>query len=251
MIRTIHLHGALAEKYGEQFNLAVETPAEAVRALCSQLRGFERDIRAGEWVCVRGDKDDGVECDSDLLKLNFGRETQFHLIPAAIGRSSEGRANTKIVIGIILIIAAFWTGGTSLYGFSGYGAGAGAYGGIGLAGVGGVAFNTAAGALAFGAGALLILSGAAMLLSPAASGVDAGAEDAPGYLFNGASNTNTQGGSVPVVFGRVRAGSVVVSAGISTERITFDASYGETSGTPTNDEEAGTPAGTIDYTTDI
>lgn len=38
------------------------------------------------------------------------------------------------------------------------------------------------------------------------------------YLFDGAVNTVAQGGPVPIIYGRMRVGSVVVSAGINSVR---------------------------------
>ncbi len=39
------------------------------------------------------------------------------------------------------------------------------------------------------------------------------------FLFNGAKNVSTQGVAVPLVYGKMRTGSVVVSAGINTEEV--------------------------------
>lgn len=212
MLRTIHLHGALAKQFAPSYRLAVETPAEGLRGIMCQVKGFEQAIREGEFVCIRGSLDEGVECDVDLLKMNFGGCEDFHIIPAAVGRKSGAG---KILLGILMIGAVFLTGGMAIASF-GVAATAAEFGAITF---GGLIFSSALSALAVGVGAVMVLSGAAQLLSPMPTGGDTGTDTKAGYLFNGAINTAEQGGACPLVFGRIRAGSVVVSAGITAERI--------------------------------
>lgn len=216
MLKTIHLHGELAERFEPSYKLAVETPAEGLRALVYQVRGFEQALREGEFICIRGNYSTGVECDMDHLKLNFGAVDEFHLIPAAVGRK-EGAG--KILIGILMIGAVIFTGGLALAGGA-MGAAMVAGGGVAF---GGLAFGSMLSAFAFGVGAMFVLSGAAMLLAPTPSAGNA-ADEKSGFLFNGPINTAEQGGACPLVFGRVRAGSVVVSAGITAERIAVSVS---------------------------
>lgn len=211
MLRQIKLYGNLAERYGSEFNLAVETPAEAIRALCVQLRGFEQDVRAGEFVCVRGDYDAGVECDEPLLVLRLGSIKQFHIIPAAVGRKS---GVGKILIGLALIAATVFTAGAALGAYGAFVSTSGFLGALST-GLGGFGLYGAA------AGALLVLGGVSQMIAPTPSGAGSGStvDQKPGYLFNGATNTSQQGGACPLVFGRIIAGSVVVSAGVVSERV--------------------------------
>lgn len=224
MLRTVHLHGELGDKYGKEFTLAVDTPGEAVRALITQLRGLEADIRKGEFVCVRGALDSGLECEEPHLYLTFGGLKDFHIMPAAGGR---GEGGGKILLGIALIAATVFTAGAAL-GAIGIGIGTG-IGSFGIMGFAGAAFGMATiggvslGAMALVGGGLLIAAGAAQSLAAIPDAGDYGArnevDQRPGYLFNGAVNTGEQGGACPLVFGRIMAGSVVVSAGIATERL--------------------------------
>lgn len=46
------------------------------------------------------------------------------------------------------------------------------------------------------------------------------AEDRASFLFNGPTNTSSQGIAVPRGYGRVRIGSIVVSAALYTEELT-------------------------------
>jgi predicted phage tail protein len=86
-------------------------------------------------------------------------------------------------------------------------------------------------------GASLILSGTAQLLSPQPAdlpGLTGGfggrtnsfdptnndpADNRSSYIYNGAVNLTAQGNPVPLCYGRMRVGSVVVSAGVSTADI--------------------------------
>lgn len=59
-LTTIKLYGVLRQ-FGREFKLSVRTPAEAVKALCVQIPGFERFIsnaksRGMEFAVFRGSK---------------------------------------------------------------------------------------------------------------------------------------------------------------------------------------------------
>ena len=221
MLKTIHLHGSLAEKFQPTYSLDVETPAEALRAIMVQVPGFEQEIRKGEFVCVRGNAETGVECDEELLHLRLGNVKDFHIIPAVTG---AGRGGGKILLGIALIGATLISGGAALAAAGSLGAGLGVSGTIGAAWGGGligaIGGISGLGMYVAGAGALLVLGGAAQAISTmATSSADLTSVDSKaGYLFNGAFNSSQQGSAVPLVFGRIRAGTVVVSAGITAER---------------------------------
>ena len=59
-MRTIRLYGALGEQFGRVWRLDVKSPAEAVRALCSQLPGFRQYLQknSAPGYRVMGDKQD-------------------------------------------------------------------------------------------------------------------------------------------------------------------------------------------------
>lgn len=109
-MKTLHLHGFLKEKYGDTFTLDVLTPAEAVRALCAQLPGFETDIRRGNWHVLRGALEDQDSLDEEGITVSLGHETDIHLLPAVEGANSGA---LMTVVGIGLIVAGVFTGGTS------------------------------------------------------------------------------------------------------------------------------------------
>jgi len=55
----ISLEGSLKEKYGSPFHMAINSPAEAIRALCSQLKGFRDEFNAGNFQVFR--ENDGAK----------------------------------------------------------------------------------------------------------------------------------------------------------------------------------------------
>ena len=72
----------------------------------------------------------------------------------------------------------------------------------------------------FGIGMSLALGGVAQLLAPKVKAENKEAvENKPSYIFNGAVNAVAQGNPEPILYGRMRVGSQVVSAGITSNDI--------------------------------
>jgi predicted phage tail protein len=196
----IILHGGLKKRYGESFFMDVATPAEVIRALCSQLEGIEQDIREGVFRLVRGDIKKGTELGEEDLFFNLGKEKEFHIVPVPAGAKRGGIG--KIILGVALI-------GVGL-------ANPIALQGLSLAGT---PLVTSIGGL----GVSLALGGVSQLLSPSPRVQDYSSRERPdqrpSFLFNGAVNVAEQGLPIPLVYGQMRTGSVVVSAGITTDNI--------------------------------
>lgn len=190
-MKTIILHGDLRQKFGREFQLDVKTPAEAVRALCSQIKGFRgylhNHTNDAFKVFVGGrnaSEEIGSPCsDREVIRI----------APVIQGAGSVGR----IVLGVTLIV------------FSG-----GIAGGLVAAGMTGA---TSAGVAMMGLG--MVLGGVVELLSPTTSIDTATAEsvtNTPSYNFNGPVNTTAQGHPVPLCYGEMIVGSAVISAGMTT-----------------------------------
>jgi predicted phage tail protein len=209
MLQTIHLHGAAKQRFGGPFRLAVNTPAEAVRALSCQHKGFEAFLRSADWRIIRGEKKVKNSIGLEELHLQFGAEEHFHMVPMAAG-AANGKGIGKIVVGVAIAVAAVVlsipSGGTSI-----------------VAGLGAeAAFGVSFGSIAL-AGASIALAGVSQLLAkkPTVNGYSnrEAPDQRPSFLFNGPTNTVEQGATIPVIAGRkIRVGSVVISAGIFTER---------------------------------
>lgn len=193
VLREVRLYGALGRDFGRVFRLAVKTPAEAVRALRAVLPGFERaflgrDGRAAYHVFVgrlKQRRDIGVED----IQSPVGAAEPIRLVPVIAGAKRGGVLQS--VLGIVLIAA----------GILGSEIGLGPLVGIGVS---------------------LLLGGVIQLLSPQRQGRDP-TTNLPSYAFDGPINNTEQGGPVPVCYGRVICGSVVVSQGIATDELVVTA----------------------------
>lgn len=201
-MRSIQLHGALADKYGSLWTLDVKTPAEALRAINANRPGFLHHIyhSADDGVAYRILLD-GRDMEVDELTGPFGRET-FHLVPVVMG-AGDGRNIAKAVVGAIIAVVAIAlapaSGGGSL--------------GLAKPAIFGLSYGTIA---LFGVS--LALSGISGILANAMApeNTDKPANK-PSYAFNGPVNTIAQGGCVPVGYGELIVGSYVISGGIETQ----------------------------------
>lgn len=183
---TAVLHGSLARTWGKSHSFDASTVFLTMQGLYLQLgEKFKQQVQNGAWHIVLGkpDKAKTNAIGDEQVHQQLGKETEFHIFPAFKGKSGA----VRVVIGIVLIVV-------------------------------GVVFEMPF-LVQMGAG--MVIGGVAEMLAkkPNLSTGEAGAND-PNYFFNGGTNTNEQGGPVPVVFGRVqRAGSVVISEGIMVEQL--------------------------------
>lgn len=206
-LRDVRLYGHLGRTFGRLHRLAVATTVEAVQALCVVLPGFERaflgdDGRARYHVFVgRGQQRAALELAQTTDPVGVAEPIRF--VPVVAGAKSAG---LSMILGAALMV------------FAPYAAGAifGAGGSVGLA----VGVSTMGVAI----GKALLLGGIIQLLSPQQqAGASTTAQNAPSYNFDGPVNTIQEGLPVPVAYGRVFVGSVVVSSGISASDLAVDA----------------------------
>ena len=199
-LRTIKLTGILGRKFGRIHHLAVDSPAEAVRALSAIKQGFraflERSHLDGFGYKVVIEKM-AINTDSagTDLHMQHGVNAVFTFAPRPTGAKS---GLGQIILGVALVAAAFWTAGWSLSGL--------------------MASTAAKGVAMFGAS--LFLGGVTQMLSPTIKASTSESDaNKPSYIFNGAVNTTSQGQPVPILYGRMMVGSAVVSAGLTSKDI--------------------------------
>lgn len=193
MIRTVYLHGALGEAFGREFRLAIDSPAEAVRALCTMIGGFDAHMRERYYQVFRGAEIDGRDQTPQELHVAFADdEAEIHIVPRAIGAKRQGIG--KVILGAVLIAASFVIPG-----------------GWAIAG-------TAISGIVAQAGVAMVLGGVSQMLAPTPSAASYEDREQPkSQLFGSAVNVTTPGVPVPVVVGECEVGSVVVSAAIHVE----------------------------------
>lgn len=199
-MKTIILTGRLGKTFGPEFSLDIASPAEAVRALCYQIPGFEEELTKGSYRVSRITEKGDQSIDAELLHFEFGRTIGVKIEPVVHGAKNGGLG--KIILGVALVGAAFFFSGGALSGaaFSVFGQSV-TYGQIALV------------------GGLMALSGVSSMLAPKVStDKDKNEDEKTSFLISSPQNMIEEGHPVPLVYGfNVFVGSVMVSAGISTE----------------------------------
>lgn len=200
-MKTITLTGRLGRLFGRKFELEISSPAEAVRALCYQIPGFEDELRKGYYRVKRVFEYGIQEIDEALLSFQLGKAIGVRIEPVVKGSKSGGLG--KIILGVALVGAAFFFSGGTL---------------------GAAAFSLAGSSVSYGqialVGGLLALSGASALLTPKVKSDTNNKDEVTSFLISAPSNMIEQGNPVPLVYGQTHTGSVMISAGISVEEYT-------------------------------
>jgi len=212
-MKTIYLHGTLADKFGESFCLDVKSPAEAFRALCSQCPGFMQETANTEIMVLKGKPGVGVHLEPKTLHIGFGKVDELHILPAVSLGKKAGTG--KFLVGIFMIAASFAIPAIALGGGLSAMAGSQLTVALGSLGSFGIHFSTIAMfGLAFAAGGL------SQMLAPTPKTAESGDQN-KSYLMNGAPQLYEQGNPVPLAYGlNVMCGTVVIASAM----ITYDMS---------------------------
>ena len=184
---TIRLLGEAGRRFGRQFKLAVQNPAEAIRALSVQIPGFRQYLMdsSDNGINWRVVTEDPLGLDSEQLEWPCSK--RLILAPQPAGRGAVGR----IIAGVALIIVSV-----------------------------AVTFGTVGGGVPFAmAGIGLIFGGVAELLTPTprVRSTEQGNNEQQrnSYAFDKSNINSVQGQVVPVLYGARRIGSLpVLSFGI-------------------------------------
>jgi len=193
MLRRIKLYGPLAKFIGRKILQAdVATAAEAVRFLVANWPAVEKHMADQHYRVVVGNHDLSL----DELHDPTGQH-EIRIIPVVAGAGAFGR----ILAGVALIALSFIPGlqSTAIFGSK----------------------LTVGGAL-LAVGSNLLLGGVAQLLTPVptlSTGIDSNQDPRKSYSFSGIQQTSRQGLPVPICYGLVLTGSVVISAGIDTDQV--------------------------------
>lgn len=187
----VRFYGSL-KQFGSEFRLDCKTPAEVVQALTSQIPKLRQFIQQGLFT-VRVGRD---YFDNRYLEHGLNQKLKddatVHFTPTLKGSKRGGLFG--VIAGVALIATAFALGPL---GFSVIGANAAWM-------VGGV-------------GASMLLGGVAQMLTKMPSmstGKDA--EKKQSTSFSNLSNMAAQGRPMPIAYGRIRVGSLIISQGVET-----------------------------------
>ena len=185
-MRTIRLYGQLARFLGRRsFRAEVASAAEAVRFLLANFPQLEAHMNRQHYRVSLDQRD------LDVAEIHEpAGQASISFVPVIGGAGAVGR----IIAGVALIAASF------------------------IPGVGALAVS-----FLFGTGASLALGGVAQLLTPVARVGATPETDSTdprkNFSFNGVQNTSRQGVPVPVIYGEMIVGSVVISAGIDVDQV--------------------------------
>ena len=206
MLNKVKVYGRLARFLGERtFEAEVKTPIDVFKFLLANFPHLERHMMEQNYQIKIGNTD----IDENDLLDPLGQQ-EIKIVPIAVGAKKLFSGVGKIITGVAIVAAVSLTGG--------FGAGV-AFSGLGFTATGGtLAAGLAAAAGNFGI--YLALSGAAEMLTPVPK--PPGVSDDPqsqNFSFSGVQNTSRAGTAIPIIYGEIFAGSLVVSAGIDTVQI--------------------------------
>lgn len=200
----IRLHGSLADEFGSEHTVMGEYIPICLHGIQVKNDNFFNVIKEGNWAVLL----DGKSIPEEGVMLGLSNTKQMDIYPELAG---SGRG-FMLVAGVLLLATGIGSalGAAVLFG-------AGAAGALGTAAIGTFGLMSASTA---------ILMGAAMLyqgLSPVPDTGDYESMSTDGvqsFMFNGAINVEESGGAVPVVYGKFRVGSTVISSDVSAKTVT-------------------------------
>ena len=203
MLRKIKLYGELAEFVGhKEFEVQVDSLQKAVSFLVNNFAGIEKYMNPRYYQVKVGD----YAVDESEILHPIGQE-DIHFVPVITG---AGRGFGKILFGAAIIGGAFLftplTAGSFFSPIVAQGSFAAA-----------LPMTKAAVAL----GGALILSGVSDMLFPLPKPKEFKSEQDPqlSFSFSGTQNTSRAGTPVPIVYGEIITGSVVISGAVDTQQV--------------------------------
>ena len=205
MLRKVKLYGELAKFVGhKEFEVKVDSIGRAVSFLINNFPGIEKYMSPKYYQVKVGN----YEIGEDELHYPIGQKEDIHFIPVISG---AGRGLGKTLLGVALIGIAI----------AAPGAGFMAGGGLGFAGAGTMAGKFSFAAMLGNIGIGLTLMGVSEMLTPLPEKRDFNSEEDPrlSYNFSGTQNTSRAGTPVPIVYGEIVTGSVVISGAIDTQQV--------------------------------
>ena len=212
-MKVVKVYGALKKQLGGQgtFELDVNTPAEAIKALTANFKGLAKWMVESEQHGVAYKVQLGTEVvgeeQIDTLLHPWSQREVFSITPVMSG---AGRGWGQVLLGAALIGLSFVTFGTAAFAggsLAGFGTTAGVYG-------------AAWGSKALGAiGLSMMLGGVSQMLSPPPPDLNMKqANVLQNYSFSGVTNTAQVGTAIPIAYGRLFVGSSVISSGLDVDQ---------------------------------
>lgn len=208
MFRVIKVYGKLAKHLGQRsFKAAISTPAEAIRFLLANFPSLRGVISEGDYKVTVGRSELEIGNHPEYLHYPSASFETIRIVPVVAGAGAVGKILGGVALVALAIAAPYIAGAAVWSGALSYGAGSALI---------------AAAPFIGGIGASLALGGISQLLTPTpkiSQGADSTSDPRKSYSFSGIQNVSRQGVPVPVIYGEVFTGSIVISAGINTEEV--------------------------------
>ena len=180
----VRLYGDL-KQFGDKFSMNIETASEGLNGLYCQIAGLRQRIIDG-WFHVRIN---GVDITDENLAVGLHsrlpENAVIHIVPHVAGAKSGGIFG--FIAGAALVVGGLIVGVSTGIGF-----------GLVAAGVG------------------LMLGGVAQMLTQLPKTEKKSTDSNRNTYFSNLDNTMAQGAPVPLIFGRMKIGSKVLSQGLET-----------------------------------
>ena len=203
MLRKIKLYGELAKFVGhKEFEVKADTLAHAISFLINNFEGIEKYMSPKHYQVKVGN----YAIDESEISHPIGQE-DIHFIPVIAG---AGRGFGKILLGAALIAGAFLFTPLAPTQFFNP-----------IVSPGSFAAASGITKAVVGLGGALILQGVSEMLFPLPKPPSFESEEDPrlSFSFGGTQQTGRAGTPVPLVYGEIFTGSVVISGGIDTEQV--------------------------------
>ena len=215
-MKVVKVYGALRKRLGQgRFEFDVNTPAQAIKALCVNFPGLDKWLidseKDGVGYRVAVSREKITEQDVSPLLMPFSEREVFSITPVVAG---AGRGSGQILAGLALVTAAI-VFAPAAGGFLGIG-GSGA-----ITSATGFTLGAAASSAIGSIGLSLTLSGIAASISPQ-PGLDSTLDESvqlESFTFSNVVNTQRQGMPVPIAYGRLFVGSAVLSSGLDVDQV--------------------------------
>ena len=194
MLNKVKLYGELAEFVGhKELEAVINSPADAIRFLLCNFPGLEAHMADRHYKVLTN----SYEISEEEIHYPIGK-SDISIVPVITGAGGVGRTLAGVaLIGLALVMP----GG----GFAAFKAGEATF------------FASTVMNLGLG----LTLMGVSELLFPLPKPKEFSNEEDPriSFSFSGVQNTSRAGTSIPLCYGEIVTGSVVISAGIDTHQV--------------------------------
>ena len=200
MLRKLKLYGELAEFVGhKEFEIKVDSLGKAVSFLVNNFPQIEKYMNPQYYQVKVGN----YAVNEEEIHHPIGQE-DIHIVPVITG---AGKGFGKVLLGAALIAGAFFVpaalGGAATFSLK--------------AGLGG---GFIAKSMVY-LGASIALMGVSEMLFPLPKPKEFKSEQDPqlSFSFSGTQNTSRAGTPVPIVYGEIVTGSVVISGAVDTQQV--------------------------------